>query len=40
LIEKCEVTVENKEGVRRVYLEMNQVVEEVADHQKDLRLGV
>lgn len=40
LIEKCEVTVENEEGVRRVYREMNRVLEEVSDHQKDLKLGV
>jgi hypothetical protein len=40
LIEKCEVTIENKEGVRLVYVEMNQVLEEVKDHQKDLKLGV
>jgi hypothetical protein len=39
-IEKCQVSIENKDGVRRVYVEMNQVLEEVKDHQKDLKLGV
>jgi hypothetical protein len=39
-IEKCEIKVVNKDGVRLVYVEMNQVLEEVKDHQKDIRLGV
>ncbi len=39
-IEKCEITVDNKDGIRRVYVEMNQVLEEVKDYQKDIRLGV
>jgi len=39
-IEKREITVDNKDGIRRVYVEMNQVLEEVKDHQKDIRLGV
>lgn len=39
-IEKCEVTVDNKDGIRRVYVEMNQVLEEIKDHQKDIRSGV
>ena len=39
-IEKCEITVNNKDGIRRVYVEMNQVLEEVKDHQKDIRSGV
>jgi len=39
-IEKCEVIIENKEGVRRVYVEMNEVLEEIKDHQKDLQIGV
>jgi acyl-ACP thioesterase len=39
-IEKCEIKVDNKDGVRLVYVEMNQVLEEVKDHQKDIRLGV
>jgi hypothetical protein len=39
-IEKCEITLENKDGIRRVYVEMNQVLEEVKDHQKDIKLGV
>jgi hypothetical protein len=37
---KCEITSDNKDGIRRVYVEMNQVIEEVKDHQKDIRLGV
>lgn len=39
-IEKCEVVIENKEGVRRLYVEMNQVLEEVKDHQRDIKMGV
>jgi len=39
-IEKCEITLDNKDGIRRVYVEMNQVLEEVKDHQKDIRLRV
>jgi hypothetical protein len=39
-IEKCEITLDNKEGIRRIYVEMNQVLEEVKDHQKDIRSGV
>jgi len=27
-------------GVRRVYFEMNRVLEEIKDHQKDLQIGV
>ena len=39
-IEKCEVLVENRKGVHRVYVEMTKVLEELKDHQKDLRSGV
>jgi hypothetical protein len=39
-MEKCEVIIENKEGVPRVYVEMNEVLEEIKDHQKDLQIGV
>lgn len=39
-IEKCEIKVDNKDGIRRVYVEMNQVLEEVKDHQKDIKSGV
>lgn len=39
-IEKCEITVDNEGGIRRVHLEMNEVIEEVKDRQKDIRLGV
>lgn len=39
-IEKCDVITENKEGVRRLYVEMNSVLVEITDHQKDLEIGV
>jgi hypothetical protein len=39
-IEKCDMIIENKEGVRRVCLEMKSVLEEIKDHQKDLQIGV
>ena len=39
-IERCEVIIENEEGVRRVYFEMNRVLVEIKDHQKDLQIGV
>lgn len=39
-IEKCEITLDNKDGIWRVYVEMKQVLEEVKDHQKDIKLGV
>lgn len=39
-IEKCEINLNNKDGIRRVYVEMNQVLEEIKDHQKDIELGV
>src|SRR6266850_6508322 len=39
-IEKCEITLDNKDAIRRIYVEMNQVLEEVKDHQKDIKLGV
>jgi len=39
-IEKCEVMTENKEVVLRLYFEMNRVLEEITDHQKDLQIGV
>lgn len=35
-IDRCEVTVENEEQVRRVYIEIVNVTEELKDYQKDL----
>jgi len=35
-IDQCEVSVQNEEQVRQVYVEIVKVIEELKDHQKDL----
>jgi hypothetical protein len=35
-IDQCEVNNENEEQVRRIYVEIIKVIEELKDHQKDL----
>lgn len=37
-IDQCEVNAENEEQVRRTYVEIIKVIEELKDHQKDLGL--
>jgi hypothetical protein len=35
-IDQCEITVQNEESVRTVYIEIIKVIEELKDYQKDL----
>jgi hypothetical protein len=35
-IDQCEVSVQNEEQVRRTYIEIVKVIEELKDNQKDL----
>jgi hypothetical protein len=35
-IDQCEVTAQNEEHVRRTYIEIIKIIEELKDHQKDL----
>lgn len=35
-IDQCEITVENEERVRRVYIDLIKVTEELKDYHKDL----
>ena len=35
-IDQCQVSVQNEEQVRLVYVEIMKVIEELKDHQKDL----